>query len=326
MTRVAVFGRADASGLGSMTLDFCRHMHPDRVGIMDMPGRGGVLEKIPASWVRVPAPGCLKPDWWEQFLEGIDVLVGFETFYRDTVFLVTERRKVKTVMFPMWECSPPWIEQATVLACLSDEDMKYYPRGVRMSWPMDRENFPQHRIFSPPRRFVHNAGGLGLHGRNGTREVIRASAKLQALGTIPLTVRTNEMLPPPWLDGSRWCDVRVGYLEDRRRLYHDADVLVFPMRFAGLSLPMLEAAASMIPTLVLDLPEWSHYAPEMRVPTCGSEIFRIGWRMVEYHKPDIEALGDRLVSLAKGDIFPQYPPQPPTWSDFAKAWNGMLAR
>lgn len=321
MKGLAVIGRADDSGLGEMTVEFCRHMDPEMILVWWADSRGQTrMERLPPGAKRrlIDPRQAVNEETFEEALAGMRCVVAFETFYHTAALNVAARIGAKTVLFPMWECTPGWSEPVDVLICLSQEDMKHYPTGVRAHWPISRLKFPPKRCEVPPRRFVHNAGSFGYYGRNGTKAVLTASLKVNDVAEI--IVRCQEPIPAD-VACEHKAKILRGSFDGR---YDDADVFVFPMRFPGLSLPLLEAASMRIPTLVLDLPEWSDYPEVMRIPSCGVDGFRIGYRPVTYHRPDVEALAYKIRALATGAVRPELPPEPNTWEAFREWFAGRV--
>lgn len=319
---LAVIGRADPSGLGSMTIDYCAAMKPERVAIINYDSRGRTDPGlVPGCQVWEPGEAT-SSDRLVPFLEGMRAVVGFETFYGMEVLGVARGLGVKTICFPMWECSPHYVDRCDVLIGLSDQDLKIYPKAIRMSWPATEAQFAMKRRRNfPPVHFVHNAGHFGYNNRNATKEVIEAGTYLPLETDAMLTVRSFDR--PPWKIEHQ----KIRYLgpaETREELYREADVIVFPMRFPGLSLPMVESAAAQIPTIVMEHPEWTDYPVAMKVPVVGHEMYRIGRQLVEYSNLNVGWLASMMASMARGETHPLPPTKPPTWAQFRKEWDAKV--
>lgn len=311
--RIGLIGRADPTGLGSMTIDFCAEMPVAKALIVERHERG----KTDATLVRcaqklVVNEALGEPIWGEPLdwiLDRIDVLVGFETFYADAVIPEAHRRGIKTVMLPMWECSPDQVHGCDVLFALSDTDALKYGNSVRTRWPMRRQKFSaeietslvSRRKRQPRIKFMPG----GLHDRNNFSACCGVAEDLwQSLGY-------GEMRPHQ-------------FVEDRDEVFWHADLLVHLQAFDGLSLPILEATAAGVPVVVLDIPGFSGFAQAMRVRAGDHEEHEIGGRKVIYHRPDPVDLKRVLVELMAGLREPELGPAPATWDEFREVWEQVV--
>jgi hypothetical protein len=323
---IYLIARASPTGLGYMSRDFAKHMQPERIILID-PGRRHPLFSDWYGDSRV-----YNASHWKatsavvaEALQGARLIVGLETFYSTAVLDIAAAIGAKTIMFPMWECSPPYAGLASAVLCLSDEDAKRYPGGVRCYWPVSTEIIKHSERHWPPWRFAHNAGH-SYHNRNSTAQVLAASNWLRGTGA-KLLVRSQFQIPDQWLsvlDESGAVSFASGLVtEDRNELYADVDCLVHPMQFPGLSLPTAEAAANGIPVIVSDQPEWSGWP--YRVPCQPGPIkqFQIPVKMRE---PDVESLGRLMRDMATGAIEKADQPRPTTWDDFKGFWESMERR
>lgn len=308
LMRISIIGRADCSGLGYMTRDFCDHVPVDRALIIDRAGRGPTdIESIKA-WGGVLAPEIRSQDL-DYLLDKCDVLVGFETFYHPDVIPIAVERGVRTVMFPMWECSPPEVVGADFLFCVTREESRRfnYHRGlVRQNWPMESPPTWKAQARQRPLRVVANAGSGGFHDRNNV-ESMRALLAMSERAS-NWTMRLNNFDP----DRGRW------------EQYAGADLFVHLQAFDGLSLPLLEAAACGVPSLVLDTPgNASLYPSQCRVHTNGRHEHEMMGQAVPYYRPNMNDLVRAIEQLA-GTVRIPPPPRPDTWAEFLEVWNKTL--
>lgn len=175
------------------------------------------------------------------FLREMDVFLIFETPFDWELIPFCREHGVKTVLMPMYECEPKELPyQPDKFICPSLLDLDYYPDRsqfipvpVQVPWRLRRE----------AKVFVHNAGNLGLRGRNGTEELLEAIPHVRS--PIKLILRYQK-------DGKH-IDCRDARVEIRRGtvpyadLWKDGgegDVFLFGERFNGLSLPLQEACAA----------------------------------------------------------------------------------
>lgn len=320
---MCVIGRADASGLAAMTFDFCKAMRPERALIVNCSSRGRThAEHIACDDVLlVEMDDLANEKVLDRFLKGMKYVVGFETFYRKDVLKFAAARNVGTVLFPMWECTGAEYEACDAMVCVTDKDAAYYTDGIRIDWPMGN-GFVHPRKQNPPEVFLHNGGTFGYHGRNNTKEVVQASKALKGTNA-EVFVRSIEEPESGWREDHENCHWRVECIP-RKELYAGADVFVFPTGISGLCLPLLEAAFLGIPSIVMDLPQFRAWPEELKLRPAKVEAIPIGFRAVEYHRPDPGELGAILRALADGKLVPAPPPPPPTWRAFTASWEAKV--
>jgi hypothetical protein len=309
--KIGLLGRGDLTGLGQMTREFIRHNHDrlDRIGFVmrgkDFVGTCDVALKDVRFY-----HDSLTRSAFSQFIDGLDVLIGFETLYCQEPIALCENRGVKVVMFPNWECSPPDMAAAHLVVSLSDQDAREYPESRQMDWPICLSEFYPREIEHPPRRVVHNSGWGGLHGRNNTRAILQAAGRLYCSGLPGIFCRSFE--PQAKHRGVRWLAPEL----ETGGLYDATDLLVHLQAFPGLSLPLLEAAACRIPALVLDLDGFHHYPDAQRVAVGHWETHQIGGRPIPYGRPDPDDLYTKLGNLMRGVVLAEPVACPPGWGEF----------
>lgn len=339
---ICVVGRANRTGLGMMTLDFCRAMRPDKLILIDV---GGSLVFYP-EWFDELAAGGMEvkvvklEDWRDTItprflLSGGEVkrLIGFETLYCDNISYVTHCLDIKVICLPNWECSPTEVKDYDCLICLSKKDRQFYDMAdggawlMNGRWPCANEaicskvqlvgKFASHL----PERFAHNAGQAS-HNRNGTWETLQA-ARWLAGTKARLVVRSQFPIPQQWIPAGAPIDIVVSEAEYRADLYRYADVFIHPMQFPGLSLPLIEAAGNRIPSIVLDLPEWADHPHRVPVSSSPPRVKKFAVP-VEMHSADVESLGKMMRGMATGEIMLKLPPAPPTWNGFREWWRDEI--
>lgn len=181
-------------------------------------------------------------DWYkaedriqEEGLFDCDAVFFFETPFDWKLIPRLRERGIKTILMPMYECTTtPLPYSPDLILAPSALDLQYYPVGEGITVPVE----VPFRLRKKARTFVHNAGNLGLGGRNGTKTVIEAMKYVKA--PLKLILRSQEPI-------SGIADKRI-LLEVGQKpfgaLWKDGDVFVFPEKFNGLSLPLQEAYAS----------------------------------------------------------------------------------
>ncbi len=239
--RVGTVCYATEQGLGYLAKDFYDHgvvtdpvvvLHPKR------PSRHG--EWYPDR--PVIHPGTLFSTPVLAYLSACDVVLFFETPFDWQLIPFLREHGVKTALIPMYECMPAELPaKPDLVVNPSLLDQRYYPEGVYLPVPAPDGWFCRRR--DRARVFVHNAGHGGLRGRNGTAEVLNAFEQY-VRSPAKLIIRTQSGFStgdyPPTNPN---VEIRTGTF-DRRTLYSEGDVFLFPEKFNGLSLPLQEAFAA----------------------------------------------------------------------------------
>lgn len=246
-----LIGRADNTGLGVLCEEFARNLHPDKVLGIDytnVRGYATFRKRLPkhTKWVDgVPTDADV-----EAFLEGLDTVLTFETPYNKRLYDIARAAGVMTVTCVMPEYFH--LEQRSLPDLLINptpwrtELLRKYPVPVmELAIPIATDRLrPKPRDPDAPLRVVHMAGRPARYDRNGSQEVAKAGR---------------------WVDGGveiRWqgdgptVKVPKGEaheLDHYTDSYRGIDVLVLPRKYGGLCLPMQEAAACGIPTVMLNI-------------------------------------------------------------------------
>jgi glycosyltransferase involved in cell wall biosynthesis len=263
-----MIARADNGGLGSLTWEFARHVKPDRVLVMDLgeQGRGPCyLDRYDEFDVFVNRGGTVLTDeglnW---LLEGSDVIYTAETAYRDDFWKRAADAGVKTVAHVMPELYRGYRADAIWLPTTWEQRRIKQPYEI-VPVPVAMDRFaPVRRVRREARVFCHLAAPA-MKDRNGTEIVLAALEHV----TTPITMI---FLGAPWLAvGTRVGRVTVQVRDETPRDYWDAlppeaDVLVLPRRYAGLSMPMQEAMGQGMPVLATDLSPQNIWPGVHRVP------------------------------------------------------------
>lgn len=192
-------------------------------------------------------------DWYpnriadvHEFLDKIDVLLLFETFFDRPILDEARKKGKKIIMMPMYECTP-YKEDYDLMICPSALDYQIYndlgENCEQVTVPVPDIILKGAKQRKKAEIFVHNAGNGGLGGRNGTKELIEAMRYVKS--PIKLIIRTQ-------LHDFKCNDPRVDIRKGTfayEHLYQEGDVFIFPEKFNGLSLPMQEAYASGMPVM-----------------------------------------------------------------------------
>lgn len=321
MQRLGVIARADDGGLGNLLWEFCRHLEPDRVLIMDLGehGRSAVhLDRFDGLDVRVRQGWGPTQDDVRWLLDGCDVLYSAETWYDDDVPHMAKAAGVRTVLHVMPEL---YLTQR-----IADEIWvpTTYRRGflpanrlVPVPVALDRFTYKQR---SPATHFVHTWAPAMLD-RNGTNPtlaalecvkvpiratILGAQHAIQLEGRAPVELKSDPGAPRPDNYFEIWPD--------------DADVLIMPRRFAGLSMPVQEAAAQGIPAIMTAVDPQVDWPGVVGCLTRGRPgRSRMAGGMIDVYDPDPGSIADKITQLATDDAYAA------RMSDQARAWAEGLS-
>ena len=263
-----------------MTTDFFRHVHPDRTLIVDMGERGrgpfdasGYTTGRPGAdvWVNQGYNDEIPEGLVREFCGGLDVVYAAETFYREDVASIMRSCGVRTVLHVMPELYRHGDAKPDVLWVPTPWRMDMVPREtVVVPVPVDTVRFAP----GPPSRRIVHISAPAFHDRNGS-DLVR-----QALGHMSVEVELIAAGQPIEIPP---CRVRPTVThrppsQTRQEVYAGGGALLLPRRYAGLSLPMQEAAAMGWPIVTLDLsPQNQWVSPSTLVPAVtGADVRTVG--------------------------------------------------
>ena len=213
------------SGLGRQAKQFYDH------GIFDI----ALIQKH-SSYIEHPEWYPNRVDNFEQLLNKCTEIWFFETPFDWKYIIRARERGVKTVLVAMYECT--------------NSPLPYFPDVILGGSVLETEFFGAKHINVPvpdeiawkerkkALTFVHNAGHGGLHGRNGTKELLKAMEYVKS--PIKLIIRSQF---DNFNSNDPRVEIRVGDFPDET-LFSEGDVFVYPDKFGGSCLPLQEAFAS----------------------------------------------------------------------------------
>ena len=257
MKKISAIVRADCGGLGALSRSFSDYLGFHRT--VSLSRHAG--EHYPHWFLNNrTADDGLTIELLAWLCEEADVLLSFETWYGDLAPRVARRMGVRTALVPMYECCPlrgAGLEYTDLAMCPSLLDLGEMDRTpglaaarrVFLPVPFDVERI-SHRRRRRARVFLHSMGHGGIAGRNGTRQVIEAWCYVKS--NARLVVRHQSPLPvePPLNDRITFLSAAAaGGVENYWDLWSEADVLLHPHRWDGLSLPIQEALAAGMPVM-----------------------------------------------------------------------------
>lgn len=322
--KIGVIGRADPTGLGTMTMDFCRHIDVSKAYILNCTSRGPTdVTKVKCDNIFLEDE--ILPKTLAAFLDGLDVVVGFETFYSEDVIVECEKRGIKSVIFPMWECSPDYVAAAHFIMAVTTAELARFPKSHWLQWPME-----SHWKWEPertPRVFACNGGSLGLHDRNNFAAAAMAVRDGALNGTdAVLHYRCHDISYAQMLAGNHPKIKVFPPAAERDDLYNGVDCVIHLQAFGGLSLPILEARALGVPVITLNVPGFEMNPMRCKIADDLTGDYEIGGRMIRYCRPDVDCLGDMMRVLANGSMPLIQSPSPLSFTEFKASFYQILGQ
>jgi len=213
----------------------------------------------------------------EELLTLCDRLIFFETPFDWQIIPQARERGIKTILMAMYECTQyPLPYYPDVLIGGSAMETAHYAQ-IKCALPCQHINVPVGMPWKLRHRakvFVHNAGHLGLGGRNGTKELLLAMKYVKS----PLKLIVRSQVPLKGLEGMNdpRVEIRIGDFA-YNTLFEEGDVFILPEKFGGSFLPMQEAFASGMPVMATDrFPTNSWLPKELLIKPMGYRKDRIG--------------------------------------------------
>lgn len=260
--KIGAILRADNCGLGIESQEFVEHFKIEKVLIVDCRYPLHIERFKKPSIVRNPPTG----KEIREFLNGLDLVICFETPYNWSVFRTARELGVKSILRINYE----WLENP-----LPDRpdlfispSLWFYDRipepKVYLPFPVNREKLPfkKRKI---AKTFIHIAGnGKAVYDRNGT-ELFLQAIKFVRSENVRFIIKCQRVYYK-WVFDEFKNDDRVKIEVDDKKNYweiwDDADVYVSPRRYGGQSLPLNEAMSLGIVPIMSDMSPQNKFLPK----------------------------------------------------------------
>ncbi len=297
---LAMIARADCGGLGALCWDVWRHLRPERTLIVhtNHTARGVAdLSRYPPSAFHSVRSCSVEPSTEDAawLLDGVDIVWTAETWYGRAIPQLATKRGIRTALYAMPEMHDRR-EYADVIRVPTDWRIDLVPRAEVLPFPVARDVLP-FRQRTAARVFYHVASNA-MEDRNGTLNV------LTAIGLMREPVRFLIRGPGTPMERRKGV-VDLEWLSPHPGLYHEAwpdeaDVLVQPRRFGGLSLPIQEAVSLGMPVVLLDTDPYAKaQAGFVMIPACHCAEVPMKGGLVAVSGCDPEELAATLDVLAR---------------------------
>lgn len=256
--RIGVIGYQSKTGIGIMVDDFAEKLgavaqlvipHDKADNLKPSNGRIMICS---SAWI--PNTKII-----DAFADLVDVVISVESDWGGTVYPRLRERGVKVVLLPMFEWWNPSLSMnqdidlfiCTTMQCYEGTPFK---NKVFIPCPVDTRKLEFRKRSGEPRHFVHNAGNLGIGGRKGTLEVVRAFRNTR---NPDITLKVNsQVLLTKEVIGHIAADKRMSMFvknhENYADLYKEGDVLIYTPHYDGQALVSAEAMAAGMPVITID--------------------------------------------------------------------------
>lgn len=327
MTTGAVLRCDGAGGLAAISVEFARHVQPDRALVLNLEDQGrGVCD--PAAFSGLPNVyessflGAI-PDRAIDWLvaPGIDTLISFETWYQHDLPLIAHRAGLRTIIYAMPELAA-WPHPARMIAVPTTWRIDQLPNAVLLPWPVARDRL----AFTQRKSVAHlfHIAGAAMLDRNGTSILCEALPFISS--DVRLTIRAERPVNVPG------CNIDVEVINEPVANYwqaypDDADLLVLPRRYGGLCMIAQEAASLGIPALMLQSDPYAVESFTTTIPSTGSRPERMKGAPrdgIPVHSADPRALASAIDWLVRHpDEHAAASLAADDWAE-AHAWSGPL--
>jgi glycosyltransferase involved in cell wall biosynthesis len=307
--KIGLFGaRADERGLGRLTSEFFAHMAPERTLVVDMAAhaRGFTqhLDRYPGATVVRFNGGRFDTGVMERFFAGLDVAVMYETAYDHRAYTIARAAGCRTVLMAMPEFHRHLTERRLpapdAVWVPTPWLLERFPAGTPVvPVPVERcEPAGGSRGDGEPLRILHVAGHRTTGDRNGTLILLAALAQVREPVSVRIVSQEPHLPRPPRTAPGVEVDMALHGVDDHRRLYDGADVLVMPRRYGGLCLPVQEALGAGLGVVMTDC-EPNRIWPIASVPSRRGAVVRAPGGIVptwDVDPADLARVIDRLAS------------------------------
>ena len=248
-------------------------------------------------------------------LHGLQGIIFFErSGWHPNLLPVAHDLGVRTICVPMWEWfnarDPLW-KLCDLFICPNQQCYDVvrqfgYRNTVLLPTVLDLAALPERTVQGPAKTFFHNAGLVDPDDRKGTRDVIRAFARIRRRD-VKLIVRMQTEVPLPKAAEDKRIDVRVGSLTNPAALYLEGDVAVQPSKLEGIGFMVLEPVCCGLPVITLDYGPMSEFVcqPEMRVrkQPFARRAFAGQWnKQAHLRLPSLKSLTRHMEWCADNDL------------------------
>jgi glycosyltransferase involved in cell wall biosynthesis len=252
--KLGLIVRDNDRGLGIQSWEFYKHLKPYKTLALEFAGEECFRERYKNARFCINRIENEDIDW---LLDGADIVLSFETFYNNYIIEKARQKKVKTILQTNYEWYEGQRPDLIIAPSLWHYDRLPEPKTY-LPVPINRELLP-FKLRDRAKIFLHNTGNLKAgYDRNGTELLLKA---------IPLVKSDVKFIIKSQVPVEKIKDKRVEYIVKNKKNYWDcwkvnADILVSPRRYGGLSLPLNEAMSVGMPIIMTDIKPQNEFLPK----------------------------------------------------------------
>ena len=299
MPRIGIIGRADNTGLGVETWEFCRHI-PSKALIVSLEHITEHRELYRLNLDRFKdyrvVKGIPTDEEIRDFLKGLDVLFTIETPYNRRTYDIAREMGVKTILRVNYE----WFDERDRPDLIIAPSLYHFsdipgPKEY-LPFPINREVLP-FKLRKKAKKFIHIAGNMKAgEDRNGTRLFLEAIPHIKS--DIEIVIKSQ--VPLECKD--KRVRVDIANPNEYWKIWEDADVYVSPRRYAGQSLPLNEAMSQGMAVIMTDMAPQNQFLPnDFLIPVKHKKWLMIK-RNIEIADIDPKEIARAIDSVANKDI------------------------
>lgn len=218
----------------------------------------------------------------DDFTNGINTLFSAETFYNPQLVGLCKKKDIRSVLhinpeFAANAIFNPEVDPPDVVACPTRWLIDKIPNAVYLPMPVEIDRFPLREV-TEIKRILHPIGHPAALDRSGSDIVYQTAAHMRSLTFVMRVQQKIHERAVPNVEHD------VGVRENYWDGYSDVDAMMYPRRYGGLSLPMLEAASAGLPIISHSNDPLSELCiPELLVPSAPQQKFSIAKGGVEFY-------------------------------------------
>ncbi len=256
--RIGVIGYQSRTGIGVMINDFAEKL--GAVAQLVIP-HDTAEDLAPSNDRRMVHSNtwCPPRDVIAAFAGLVDVAITVESDWGGKVFPILHDKGVKVVLLPMFEWWNPSLPMnryvdlfiCTTMQCYKGIELK---NKVFIPCPIDTHKIKYRQRIGKPKWFIHNAGNMGIGGRKGTLEVMRAFTKVKNQ-TLKLWVNSQVDVSEEIeriVESDQRISLNIKNFDNYEDLYEHGDVLIYTPHYDGQALISAEAMAAGLPVITIN--------------------------------------------------------------------------
>lgn len=335
--KLGIVCRTDMGGIAAQTIDMAKHLEPEATLVVNLvdKGRGPYVERAWPNPIHTQVTHGSKSwltesDKLATFCDQVDVILTVETFYGELLQEIARSKGVKTVRYINPELYRPEPCDQEILSSEWERDrfpdMPVIPQAIEA--PKDKI-----RLRTSLKTILFQ-GAPAMLDRNGSAIFLKALEHVKhpyhiwLRDVYDITFDQHNMQYQRHEIANNTIS-----LANRWDIYNqDIDLLVYPRRYGGNSLTLLEAAACGIPILTTNCPPQNGWLPKQQLIAIKQEEQRnfIGGKYTLHHADPIH-LAEKIDELYENPLKLQRASQMSlrlakerNWPTIKRQWQTLL--